>query len=221
MDAQKTTRTSPLLPIIAGIVIGILIASAFSFVYSGLKNRKAEVSNETQGLLLSVTNPSNNDVVYDQNLSIHGTSGKDAVIVVTGGKEDTIKETSQGKFSIKTSLKEGENWLNIYAFETTTGESVQLPISILYLPQKLADPNVSLDSSSGDITDKTKEKLQAVKEKMASESAKTSTISYKNSHVFGKVISKSNTTFELDTSGRIKTVFTDDLTKFLSLDKNV
>lgn len=220
MDAQKTTRTSPLLLIITGIVIGILVTGALALVYSGLKNRKSRVNNEAQGLLLSITNPSDGDVVYDKNLSISGTSGKDAVVVVTGAHEDTISETSQGNFSIKVSLNEGENLLNIYAFDTTTGESVQLPIGILYIPQKVVEPNVSPDSSGGNTTNKTKEDLQALKEKIASTSSKTSTTSYKDSHVFGKVISKSNTTVELNTGDTIRTVFTDDLTKFLSLDKD-
>jgi hypothetical protein len=205
MDAQQTTKTSPILLIVIGIIIGILIAGSFYFAYSFFKNRKSKVSNETKGLLLSVSNPNDNDVVNDKTIAINGSTGKDAVVVVLGATSDLITETSEGNFSAKVDLNEGENLIQVYAFDTTTGESAQMPINLLYIPQKFTSSSTSTDNSNVN---------------SASDSAKSQTTAYINSHVYGKIIAKNDTTFELDSKNGIKAVFTDDLTKFLSADND-
>lgn len=220
MDAQETTKTPPILLIVLGIIIGILVAGSVYFTYSFFKNRQPKVSNETKGLLLSVSNPNDNEVVNDKTITINGSTGKDAVVVVLGATNDLITETSGGNFSAKVDLNEGENLIRVYAFDTTTGESAQMPINLLYIPQKFASSSISTDSSSGDLVDKTKEQLEKAKEKLASGSASTHSTTYENSHIYGKIIAKNDTTFELDSRDGIKAVFTDDLTKFLSADKD-
>lgn len=221
MDAQTSSRTSPFLILIIGIIVGLLAAGAFALVKSGFGSKKAAPSTtETRGIVLSLTKPSDGDVVSNKDLTIEGSSGKDAVVVVTGPADDAIVETSGGKFSTTLPLIEGENELSIYAFDTTSGESSQTAFSVLYLKEELGSGNILVAAANSETTDKNKERIEKLRERLATKSSelkKAISISAR-SHVFGSLTGLSGTSITIETkSGGLITVFTDDLTKFLAI----
>jgi len=221
MNAQSNNRTSPLLILVIGVIIGLLIAGAFALVKSGFGSKKAAPSTtETRGIVLSITKPADGDVVSNKDLTIEGSSGKDAVVVVTGPADDAIVETSGGKFSATFSLSEGENELSIYAFDTTSGESGQTAFNVLYLKEELGSGNILVAAANSETTDKNKERIEKLRERLATKSAelkKAISISAR-SHVFGSLTAISGSSITMETkSGGLITVFTDDLTKFLAI----
>src|SRR3990170_791184 len=134
-----TNRTPTILILIIGIIIGLLLAGGFVLLKSAFSGKKqSSGAQETKGLLLTISSPTDGAFVGADTLTIAGSTGKDAVVAVVGGTEDTILETSKGNFSATTKIAEGENELTIYAFDPKTGESTQTNLNVLFLNEEVA-----------------------------------------------------------------------------------
>jgi len=182
--------------------------------------KETKTTTETAGILLSIDAPTAGDVTSDAKLAVSGSTGKDTTVIITGGKDDVATQTKSGKFSADVALVEGENQLAVYAFDTNTGEAAQATVNILYLNEELARRNVLVAASNTDVIETTKERIEDLREQLSTKSAdlEESTAIYKRAHVFGTIISinKSDLTIETN-NGSIKTVFTDEFTKFFSI----
>jgi molybdopterin-binding protein len=222
MDTQASSGTSKLLVLIVGIVIGLLVAATIALVKIGLdsRNDQPQVTTETAGILLSIDSPSEGDITSDEKIVIKGTTGKDAVIAITGGVDDAINETKSGKFSIEIKLSEGENEISVYAFDTSSGESAQDTIRLLFLKANLAAEKTLVASSHKTLAEKDTDNINKLKKDLATKSSekKSSGAIYKRSHVFGTITDIKNQTLTIETKkGSIKTVFTDEFTEFYSV----
>ena len=221
MEVQTTKSTPTLLILIIGIVIGLLIAGAFFLVKSRFINEdEAGVTTETQGLLLSISKPADGDNTSSSELSITGSAGKDAIVVVTGGVDDVIVETKSSNFTAKVKLLEGENELTVYAFDPETGASTQDTLNILYLKEELGSRSILVAEASTEVIEKNKVKIEKLKDRLSTKSSelKKAISTFKRSHVFGTITSIKDTTLTIETKqGSIKTVYTDDFTKFFSV----
>jgi hypothetical protein len=222
MDTQGESGTSKLLVFIIGLAIGLLLAAAIAFVKAELDSRSGDskVTTETAGILLSISSPSQGDITSDKTVTVKGSTGKDAVVAITGGAEDQIGETKEGKFSIEINLVEGENEITVYAFDAGTGEAVQDTLSLLYLKENLASLNMLIASSHKNLAEKKSDKIESLKENLATKSSKqkSSGSIYKRSHVFGTITSIDEQTIMMETKkGDVKTIFTDEFTKFFSI----
>jgi hypothetical protein len=222
MDTQRESGTSRLLVLIIGVAVGLLLAAAIAFVKVELDSRSgdSQVTTETAGILLSINSPVEGDITSDKKVTVKGSTGKDAVVAITGGAEDQIGETKDGKFSIEINLVEGENEITIYAFEPNSGESTQDTLSLLYLDEQLANADVLVASSHKNLAERKTDEIEKLKEDLATKSSKqkSSGSIYKRSHVFGTITSIAEQTIVVETKkGDVKTVFTDEFTKFFSV----
>lgn len=215
-----TNKTPTILILIIGVIIGLLLAGGFVLLKGafGHKNQAGETQ-ETKGLLLEISTPSDGAFVGANNLTVKGTTGKDAVVAVVGGIEDTIVETSGGNFSASTKIAEGENELTVYAFDPKTGESTQTSLNVLFLNEEVAMGRLLVAQSTTD-EQTSKEKIEKLREQLATKSSelKKGASAFKNSHVFGTISAINDTVLTIETKqGSIKTVFTDDITRFYSI----
>ena len=222
MDTQGRSGTPKLLVLIIGVAIGLLVAAAVAFVKVGLDSRggDSQVTTEIAGILLSVSSPNEGDITSDKKVTIKGSTGKDAVVAIIGGTEDQIGETKDGKFSIGINLAEGENEIAVYAFDPSTGASAQDSLNLLYLDEQLANLNVSVASFHEILAEKKTDKIENLKEDLATKSSKqkSSGSIYKRSHVFGTITSIDGQIITIETKkGDVKTVFTDEFTKLFSV----
>lgn len=221
MYNQSTNRTSPWLILIIGIFAGILIAGGFALIKSGLgKKGSSAPTSETKGLLLSIKEPIDGDFVSEKNIIISGTTGNNAAVAVTGGVNDSIVETSNGSFTTNVELAEGENELAVYAFDPLSGESAQLSVKVLFISEETASANSLVASAYKIIAETDQEKIDKLKKQVTTNSSelKKEAAKLKKIHVFGTIAAIAESSFIIETaSGSLKTVFTDDLTKFYSI----
>lgn len=215
MVQNQTSRPAKLFIFILGLLVGGLAASSYFFFFaSEVKKEPGQVTSETKGILLSIDSPENGSVTSNSRVKLDGTTGKNTIVIITGGKQDAISQTSEGKFSQEVELFEGENQLTVYAFDKATGENAQASLNILYLGSSIASSAILAAENSDS---KLEEDIQNIREKISTKSAdlKDASLSLPKSHFFGTVISKNKLSISVDTSlGGIKTVFVDDLTKF-------
>jgi hypothetical protein len=216
-----TSRTPTILILIIGVIIGLLLAGGFVLLKSALSgNKQSAGTQETKGLLLTISEPSDGAFLGADTLTIKGSTGKDAVVAVVGGTEDTILETSKGNFSATTKIAEGENELVVYAFDPTSGESTQTSLNVLYLNEEVAMGRLLVAESSTTAEENSKEKIDKLRERLATKSSelKKGASTFKNSHIFGTISAIDDTVVTVETKqGSVKTVFTDDITKFYSI----
>ena len=223
MDTQTSPGSPKLLTLVIGIVIGLLIAGGIFLVKSALESKdkeSAKTTVETQGIILSVDQPTDGAITSDKNLAVSGSTGKDTTVVVTGGTKDEIVQTQGGKFTVKIELAEGESEIGVYAFDTDSGESAQTIIDALYLKDELALAPVLIAEASS-TAETGQEKIEKLKEKISTTSSnlKKSSAVFKKTHVWGTVKTITDTSITIETNqGSLKTVFTDDFTKFFSID---
>jgi hypothetical protein len=218
----KEKKTPKLILFVFGLVIGILAAAAFFLVRGDSEKTNSEqAQSETQGIILSITPPINWLVTTEKSLVVKGNTGKESVVAITGGRQDKIVETSSGNFSADIQLRQGENEISVYAFDAASGENVQTSLNILYLEEDLAMGNVLVAASFVQLAENTLENIDKIKEKLSTQSAdiKNEALGLPKSHVFGNLVSKSASFLTLNVRGNLKTVFTDDLTKFYSIGK--
>jgi hypothetical protein len=220
MNAQGSRGFSIILLLIIGVIVGLVIAGVFAFINSRRSEKDTKPTAETAGVLLTLSTPTDGDVTSEEAVTVSGSTGKDTVVVLTGGTSDTISETKGGKFSAKVTLREGENELTVYAFDTDSGESAQTTLNVLYLAEELGAAAALVAEENTDVVEKNKDRIEKLKDKLATKSSelkKSSTI-FKRTHVFGTITSISGTILTVETKrGDIKTVFTDDFTKFFSV----
>ncbi|MEX0621515.1 MAG: hypothetical protein WD187_00770 [Candidatus Woykebacteria bacterium] len=199
------------------LLVGILmIAKNFSKDSQDAKAPTVEIA----GILLNITSPADGVVTDESSISVEGTTGKDAVVAITGGKEDVIAETKGGRFEAKINLAEGETQVSIYAFDEKTGESSQATVNVLYLQEIIAARRVLVAAETTDVVEKNKERIEDLKDKLATQSSelKKAATTFKKTHVFGTLTALGSSTLTIETAqGDIKNIFTDDFTKFLSI----
>lgn len=174
---------------------GLIVGSYFLFFNRETKKESTVVSSETKGIVLSVSSPENGTVTDKSKINLIGSTGKNSVVVITGGVADTILQTSEGKFSKDIELSEGQNQITIYAFDTSTGENAQTAINILYISDTLSGNN--------------QEKASTVSTQLRKDR------SLPRSYTFGTIVSKNDSLISIDTLYGLKTLILDDLTKFL------
>jgi hypothetical protein len=127
---------SKILYIAAGFLAGILVLGILFYISSVMNKPKDESKNTNQsGFTLNLTDAPDDGYSTSQNkVTIAGSTGTEAVVVVNGGPIDETVPTSNGNFSLSYTLSEGENQLTITAFDQKTGESKTTTRSVLYLP---------------------------------------------------------------------------------------
>lgn len=87
---------------------------------------------QTSWLILS--SPKNEDVVSTKMIIVSGMAKPNASITITGGQEDLIDTAdAAGAFSFEVKLKEGQNDLEVTAFDSSGNKSSQI-VSVVYMP---------------------------------------------------------------------------------------
>ncbi|MCH8821358.1 hypothetical protein IID23_02420 [Patescibacteria group bacterium] len=125
---------------ILGLIIGAIIVGGGIFAYSTFfpKEDKSEFKvTPVKEFTLHISNPPDGETVSKEEITISGSTGTKSIIVINGGKEDVIVETSNGAFSVNYNLELGENPLTITAYEEETGDSRTNIVNVLYLTEDL------------------------------------------------------------------------------------
>ena len=105
MVQNQTSRPAKLFIFILGLLVGGLAASSYFFFFaSEVKKEPGQVTSETKGILLSIDSPENGSVTSNSRVKLDGTTGKNTIVIITGGKQDAISQTSEGKFSQEVEL---------------------------------------------------------------------------------------------------------------------
>ena len=224
MILRNQKGVSLILVLVVGLIVGLLIAGVVTLINSrSTIERKSTTQIETKGILLSVSKPNDGDVLGESKVSISGSTGKNTVVAITGGTDDVITETKSGKFSQEVGLVEGINEIVIYAFDTDTGESAQTTLSLAYLKDELGliFNNFLVAASHEKVVETNEDRIESLKEKIATQSSslKKAAATFKRTHVTGTLKSIADTSLTIETNrGEVKNVFTDDFTKFFSVD---
>lgn len=224
MFLHNQKGASFILVLVVGLIVGLLIAGVIAFINSRTTSDTRPVTQvETKGVLLSITKPTDGAVLGESEVSISGSTGKNTVIAITGGVDELITETKSGKFSVKIDLREGVNDLVVYAFDTDTGESAQTTLSLVYLKDELGllHKNVLFAGSHKSVGETNEDRIESLKEKISTQSSslKKAAATFKRTHVTGTLKSIDGTSLTIEANrGEVKNVFTDDFTKFFSID---
>lgn len=217
MSNEPRKKVPSLLTFILGLIVGAAIIGALAF-FGGVLNKEEKppkVTQETEGLLLSVSKPADGDFITSPKLEISGTTGKDAIIAVTGVKNDVIIETSSGKFSTIVQVNEGVNQLTIFAFNPEDGGSVQESFDILYVNEKTAFGQILIAEAST-TNDENQTTINDLRENLSTKSSSLKQPSnFKKTFVYGTITSINNPLFTLVTAeDGTKTAMSDELTNF-------
>lgn len=218
MEPRRPKQGGKIFLLILGILVGAIASGLFFFFQSkSLTNTNKTIVNN-QGLVLSVSSPSDGQVVTDKNVEINGSTGKDSLVAVISASDQAIVKTSGGQFSAKLALDSGENQVLVYAVDSKNGESVQTTLNILYLSSDLASRKILLAADST-----TDQQIEDLKQKLSTNSAslQSQNVKFKNSHVTGSIVGLSDNFLSLQTANdSIQNIFTDDLTKYLASGKS-
>lgn len=126
---------------ILGLIIGAILIGGSIFAYSNFFPKDEEESEfkvtPTNEFILNIANPPDGDTVSAKKITVSGNTGTKSVVVINGGTEDVIVETSSGAFSASYNLGLGENPLTITAYEVDTGDSRTKSVNVLYLDEDL------------------------------------------------------------------------------------
>lgn len=125
---------------ILGLIIGVIIVSGSIFAYSTFlpKEDKSEFKvTPVKEFMLNIANPPDGETVSKEKVTISGNTGTKSIVIINGGEEDVIVETSNGAFSVSYILELGENSLTITAYEEETGDSRTNIVNVLYLTEDL------------------------------------------------------------------------------------
>ena len=224
MFLHNQKGVSLIIVLVVGLIVGLLITGVLALINSRTTtDTRPAPQVETKGILLSISKPNDGEVLGESKVSIIGSTGKNTIVVITGSSEDVIVETKSGKFSQEVGLVEGVNDLVIYAFDTDTGESAQTTLSLAYLKDELGllHSNVAFAGSHERVVETNEDRIENLKEKISTQSSslKKAAATFKKTHVTATITSIVDTTLTIETNrGEIKNVFTDDFTKFFSVD---
>lgn len=224
MFLRSQKGISLILVLVVGLIFGLLIAGVIALINSrSTTEKKSTTQVETKGILLTITKPNDGGVLGKSKVSISGSTGKNTVVAITGGVDELIIETKSGKFSQEVGLVEGVNELVVYAFDTDTGESAQTTLSLAYLKDELGllHKNVLFADSHEKVAETNEDRIESLKQKISTQSSslKKAAATFKKTHVTATIASIDNTTLTIVSNrGEVKNVFTDDFTKFFSVD---
>jgi len=132
---MQTAGNSKLLFAAAGFLAGVVfIGGIFYFLLNrdSLPSLSDITGKKTFDLRLTEA-PDDGASVSSSKVTIKGTTGTEAVVVINGGAEDTIVQTAGGEFEVSYTLIEGENDVSITAFDQNTAETKTTTRAILYL----------------------------------------------------------------------------------------
>ncbi len=131
------------------MVMGAVVVSTATIAYQYLPGNQRTFSNnlslqyispvtsEPSALILNLSNPEENSLVFEKDLLIQGKSSPKATIVLSSDDEDLVVEAkSEGDFSTVVKLKNGANEFLITAFDHL-GNSKSERRVIYYSPEKL------------------------------------------------------------------------------------
>lgn len=95
------------------------------------------VTSEPVSLTLTVTNPNDNSLIFNEDLLISGRASNSSVIIITSEEEDlVIYPKKDGSFSLTYKLTPGINDLTIGAFDET-GNNKQEKRTIYFSKEKI------------------------------------------------------------------------------------
>src|SRR3990172_7983899 len=96
---RSSKGVSLVIILIVGLLIGLMVAGGVAFLYSRkAADKKITTQTEDKGILLSVTSPEDGTTLGESTVTLKGTTGKDSVVVVTGGERDIVTESKSGNF---------------------------------------------------------------------------------------------------------------------------
>ncbi|MDP2671236.1 MAG: hypothetical protein Q8P13_02120 [bacterium] len=124
--------------LITFLIFFLVILALGTFVYFRFFSKGSDTStqNSAKSFSLILTDaPADGSSTFEKEVVIEGSTGSDSVVVVSGGAQDTSTETTDGKFSLTYTLTEGENQINIIAFDQKTGEAKTLSREVFYSPE--------------------------------------------------------------------------------------
>lgn len=141
--------------ILAGFIIGLTVALGFVYLPRFLKNglnlsfklpalsflmkkdtkiaptQKPNTINE-----LEIRNPKDGDISTNSQIEITGKGEKNSTIMISGGDEDQIVETTDGNFKVNFELNEGIN--SIYVTSVKNKDEYETKnITVFYTAEKL------------------------------------------------------------------------------------
>lgn len=142
MDPYHTTSgPNKFIVFLFGLLVGVAILAGYLFVSDRFLNKEEEKSDvkvtPTKEFALSLANPKDGETVSTDKIKLTGSTGVASVLVVNGGKEDTVIESADGAFSIDYGLNLGENQITVVAYDEVSGESRTETIDVLYLNEDL------------------------------------------------------------------------------------
>ncbi len=125
---------------ILGLIIGAILVGGFIFAYTTFFTSEEESKfsvTPVKEFTLDIANPPDGETVSKEKITVSGSTGTKSIVVINGGKEDVIVETSNGAFSVSYDLELGENSLTVTAYEEDSGDSRTSSVNILYLTEDL------------------------------------------------------------------------------------
>ncbi|RJP46531.1 MAG: hypothetical protein C4584_01470 [Armatimonadetes bacterium] len=143
-NKKNRRKTFLLLSVATTIVFGLIF---FVLLYLQLKTSLEDppsltsgffpVTREPVSLMLNLSSPENNLLVFDPNLLIQGTSSPNSMIIITTSKEDfSLEPDNQGYFSYTLELEQGLNEFSITAFDVL-GNSKSSERVVYYSKEKI------------------------------------------------------------------------------------
>lgn len=125
---------------ILGLILGAVLVGGFIFAYSTFfsseEDSKFSVT-PVKEFTLDIANPPDGETVSKEKITVSGSTETKSIVVINGGKEDVIVQTSNGAFSVSYDLELGENYITVTAYEEDSGDSRTNSVNILYLTEDL------------------------------------------------------------------------------------
>lgn len=124
------------------VLIGLLVAGALFYFYQSTKviptpttsiiTSPIPTPKSTSNIFLSVTNPTNEQVVANKTVQIMGKTIPGAtVIVITDSGQQVFSPSAQGDFSTTITIQSGENSIEIRAI-APNGETTSMQRTVTY-----------------------------------------------------------------------------------------
>src|ERR1035437_7163295 len=124
------------------VLIGLLVAGALFYFYQSTKTVSPSTTTivknitptptPTAKVYLSLSQPSDEEVVNDKTLSINGKTNPNAtVIIITNADQQLIQPSSQGDFSTTITLDNEQNLIEIRSI-LPTGETIVVHKTVTY-----------------------------------------------------------------------------------------